>query len=595
MSTRNYTQYNPLVDLAPPPARYFPCTPPEHLDRANWHDHDSFSKDGHKFYWLLFFGTGEGLYSYKGQAGGNLGHHRAEDAMQRFSKYKGDDGVLPEWKKHCFHHHPHCNGHPDACDRTSCHDHEDYAVEDVAQEAVDAAVTAAEAARVASVLAKRTLHAVTAAGRAATPASASRAATSPYASPTPFPVPVLHSSATRRKFLPPGASAHVRIKRDAALPTVKLEDSSAPVKLEREVTLPLSEHEVTVSLYASDSEEDEAPQRRVPVRAATVKRPPPPSPPRRNVRARSTQEQGKDRTVPLYASDASSGSECEGVSSSLLLPPYSRLSGSLSPPPSSISTTTSLAGSIPSVGTAARSPSNTRGTAVRTPAHIATPHGPSSAVGTALRTVAHTAALRCPLNAAGTTLLHTRTPTQTAAPRAPLKAVCMAPHTPTHTTAPRSPPNAAGATAPRTPSALRTPSNAVGTAPRTPVHAAAAPPRHPPSSPVYYVSACDGLLFEKEQDAHLDAGALSARMYVNVQAAADFAAQRCRPTDGEEVAQCFISMRNGAIFQSPNLAAKHAGAKGVRVLDATARRTAQYIGELKFSKEQELEDFKFMS
>ncbi|KAJ7206123.1 hypothetical protein GGX14DRAFT_397388 [Mycena pura] len=110
---------HPLAELRTPPDEYTPCDVPNYLG-SNFSGHDSFSQKNNKFYWVVYLGRNQGMYSLKATAVAHLDGYSRERAMECYSTY---DAVTAGWKKHCFHHRGHCSVHSLACAKSPCTRH----------------------------------------------------------------------------------------------------------------------------------------------------------------------------------------------------------------------------------------------------------------------------------------------------------------------------------------------------------------------------------------------------------------------------------------------------------------------------------------
>ncbi|KAJ7145972.1 hypothetical protein C8R44DRAFT_723833 [Mycena epipterygia] len=72
-----------LADFNDPPCTFVSCDPPDYLG-SNFTDHETFSKNGHQHYWLVFLGRFQGWYSTKQAALANLDGYAEENSLQSF-------------------------------------------------------------------------------------------------------------------------------------------------------------------------------------------------------------------------------------------------------------------------------------------------------------------------------------------------------------------------------------------------------------------------------------------------------------------------------------------------------------------------------
>ncbi|KAJ7770050.1 hypothetical protein B0H16DRAFT_1452414 [Mycena metata] len=118
-----------IENLHTPPPEFVPCFVNDHLSR-NFTNHDDFSQNGNKTYWLMLLPAEDaksgrdGVYSLKWvlelNCQGSPYHYDEHRVVGSVSKW---EDVLPVWRKHCFGNHPRCPQHPDACKRGTCPQH----------------------------------------------------------------------------------------------------------------------------------------------------------------------------------------------------------------------------------------------------------------------------------------------------------------------------------------------------------------------------------------------------------------------------------------------------------------------------------------
>ncbi|KAJ7041446.1 hypothetical protein C8F04DRAFT_1177281 [Mycena alexandri] len=165
---------HPLRGLPDPPTDFIPCHLPHHwsLTQSTLAAH---SRNGAKFFWLLYVGPHQGAYCTKPSAVQNLPKRHAEDEyLEAFDTY----AEMPvAWRKFCFNRHGQCRVHL-TCIHLPCNhllDDDD----DALLEATAAADTATDLLRhteASARAANRTLNAVRTASAA--PSASSRAASS---------------------------------------------------------------------------------------------------------------------------------------------------------------------------------------------------------------------------------------------------------------------------------------------------------------------------------------------------------------------------------------------------------------------------------
>ncbi|KAJ7144738.1 hypothetical protein C8R43DRAFT_1130456 [Mycena crocata] len=111
-----------IAALEPPPPNFIPCLVRNHLAR-NWRDHKEFSRMRNKTYWVLFATDeeAEGVYSRKVDCTAKM--PRGLEVHKVVAGFEEWRDVVPVWGKHCFHDHPKCEAHPQACSRSACPAH----------------------------------------------------------------------------------------------------------------------------------------------------------------------------------------------------------------------------------------------------------------------------------------------------------------------------------------------------------------------------------------------------------------------------------------------------------------------------------------